>query len=427
LSKSLPFLSDSLETPPMQLNRYMLIRREGLYYLVVLAFILGGAMLREVNPLLMLGGMMVGALVLSWRWGASSLRKVTVEHHLPQHISAGSPIRVGIELSNRQRWFSSWAIWAEDRIERIRSDQSVDPLYSAKASTFVARVNAQSKAQGVYRCLLTRRGRYRFGPLMLTTSFPLGFLRCYQRSANSVQAIVQPQLGSLSKDWLSLLESEGDSREKNRQGRSGWNDGDFYAIRDWRSGDSQRWIHWRTTARLNHLVVRMFERQQSRDYVLLVDLHQPEEPSAVDLHRVEQAVSFAASLASELCRSSSGRLAVVVAGENNEAVHGAASAALLGHVLDQLAVAEATPQVELAEATRMARAEAGSGAPVIVISTRAEHSLPAWIEEEPEAEPVGAMSTENQGSAEPMLSKTIGTFVVTVGSELYDRCFQAPD
>ena len=403
----------------MLLKRYVLIRREGLYYLVVLAFILGGAMLREVNPLLMLGGMMVGALVVSWRWGASSLRRVTARHCLPQTLTAGTPVRIGLELTNHRRWFSTWGVWAVHKIERL-TDGGSDPVHSAAASAFVARVAPQSKAEGVYRCLLTRRGRYRFGDVTLTTSFPLGFLRCYHRLQGASEAIVQPRLGELSKDWLEILESEGDSPIRNRQGRSGWNDGDFYAIRDWRSGDSQRWIHWRTTARVNHLAVRMFERQQSRDYVLLLDLYQPDNAAAADLLRVEQAVSFAATLSSELCRNSSGRLALVVAGKRTEAIHGSATPPLLRQFLEHLAVAEATPQVALAEAARMARAEAGSGAPVIVISTRPVHSLPTWIEDDPQ-------QSGTEVTTPSMLSKVTGTCVVSVESELFRRCFQAPE
>ena len=411
----------------MILKRYVLIRREGLYYLVVLAFILGGAMLREVNPLLMLGGMMVGALVVSWRWGATSLRRVEVKHRLPQQPIAGVPLRMGLELSTNRRWFSSWAVWAEDRIERLQADGTPDPDHSAKASAFIARLGAHSTAEGVYRCLLTKRGRYRFGPVMLSTSFPMGFLRSYQFVNCITHAVVHPKLGQLHKDWLSMLESEGDSPIRSRAGRSGWNDGDFYAIRDWRSGDSQRWIHWRTTARLNHLAVRMFERQQSRDYVLLVDLHQPESASPAAQLRVEQAISFAATLASELCKASSGRLAMVVAGEANEVVHGAATPTLMRSMLDALALGQASSKVELAEAARMARAEAGSGAPIIVISTRPEHTLPAWIEEE---EPQSAPSSEDSSgktiAPAAAVSKTIGTLVISVDGDLYERCFQAP-
>ena len=39
------------------------LRREGWYYLCVLAFIVGGAALRQVNLLVVLAGLMVGALI----------------------------------------------------------------------------------------------------------------------------------------------------------------------------------------------------------------------------------------------------------------------------------------------------------------------------------------------------------------------------
>ena len=48
-------------------RRQTTICREGLYYLVITALVLGGAMLKEVNLLLILAGMLLGPMLLNWR------------------------------------------------------------------------------------------------------------------------------------------------------------------------------------------------------------------------------------------------------------------------------------------------------------------------------------------------------------------------
>ncbi len=62
-----------LRTPHSALELSMIRKRkttvclETWYYLVVMGFILAGAMLREINLLIVLFGMMVGPLLYNWR------------------------------------------------------------------------------------------------------------------------------------------------------------------------------------------------------------------------------------------------------------------------------------------------------------------------------------------------------------------------
>src|SRR5690606_31625150 len=76
---------------PMPSFRYITLTREGVYYVIVLAFIIGGAVLREVNLLVILAGLMIGPLLFSWRWAAVSLANLSVERRLPRSTAAGDP------------------------------------------------------------------------------------------------------------------------------------------------------------------------------------------------------------------------------------------------------------------------------------------------------------------------------------------------
>ena len=92
---------------------------------------------------------------------------------------------------------------------------------------------------------------------------------------------VLPRLGKLTHVWAArrLEAIAGTDRRRRRPGT----EGDFYGVREWRRGDGRRLIHWRSSARQGKLVVRQFERPQSRDAAVVLDLWQPDGPSDADL------------------------------------------------------------------------------------------------------------------------------------------------
>ena len=112
-------------------------------------------------------------------------------------------------------------------------------------------------------------------------------------------------------------------------------------MREWRSGDGRRLIHWRSSARLGKLVVRQFERPRNRDVAVVLDLWQPEPPAAEHLENVELAVSFAATVLADLCRKGGSNVYLALSNDGPECVGGPASPALLQGLMEQLAVVEA--------------------------------------------------------------------------------------
>jgi uncharacterized protein (DUF58 family) len=151
--------------------------------------------------------------------------------------------------------------------------------------------------------------------------------------------------------------------------RQGLTEGDFYGMRDWRPGDSRRWIHWRTSARRGSLMVRQFEQPRSENLTLLVDLWRPSEPKANDEDNVELAVSFAATAVADVCRRGGCQLRVVIGGEQIASHGGGASRALAGDVLRQLALAESSPSDRLPELITRSLAE-GFGGRIVLVTTR---------------------------------------------------------
>lgn len=347
-------------------RRYISLTREGVYYVVVLAFIIGGAVLREVNLLVILAGMMIGPLLFSWRWAALSLANLSVERKLPSQIAAGDPLIVDLVVRNFRRRITSFAVVVTDTLTRIEP-AAIDPPSHPLAMVPVVRPEGSATAS--YRCLITRRGRYQFGPLFVGTRFPLGLVTSSERLDGEDHITVFPRVGRLTRKWEQWIDADRAGAHRS-SARRGLTEGEYYGMREWRAGDSQRWIHWRTSARLNQLAVKQFEEQHNGDMALLVDLWLPPAISDGALGNVEVAVSLAATAVADLSRRGNNKLTVAVHAQQRGQWSAPASSAFCQDVLEHLAVVSGTTDDHFTEVVDELLQEMPPGTRLIVFSTR---------------------------------------------------------
>lgn len=152
-----------------------------------------------------------------------------------------------------------------------------------------------------------RRGIIQVGPMTIGRGDPLGVLQ-RDHTWPDVQLIyvhpVTTAIPSTSAGVLRDLEGVVSSTVVN-------SDLAFHAIRDYVAGDSRRHIHWRSTAKTGHLMVRQYEETRRSSIVIAIDLDEEEYASADEF---EMAVSAAASLSLRAVRD--GRdVVVAVSGE----------------------------------------------------------------------------------------------------------------
>ncbi len=339
--------------------------REGGYYLGALAFVFAAAMLRQVNLLLILAGMLVGPVLFSWRLAVATLRGVQVRRRMPRGLCAGDLLVVNLELENTRKRLGSWAVVVEDQIQR-EGKEDTPPLRPAALFGYIPAGQEQSR---VYRGRLVERGRYRLGPLEVSTRFPFGLIRRTIVIEQHDTLLVYPRLGRLTQAWTTRHHEsfEGTSRRERRESRIA---GDFYGVRQWRQGDSRRAIHWRSSARRGELVVRQFEQHRTRDVALLLDLWQPAQPAAEDLENVELAVSFAATVITDLCRKGGNDLLLGVTAEETVCLAGPASMVLLDDAMETLALAAASAEDRLPDLLERTLATLDTGNDIVLVSTR---------------------------------------------------------
>jgi uncharacterized protein (DUF58 family) len=152
--------------------------------------------------------------------------------------------------------------------------------------------------------------------------------------------------------------------------RRGLTEGDFYALREWRNGDSRRWIHWRTSAKLGTLAVRQHEQRRSCDVIVILDLYQSASPSNQERALVEATISFAATAIVDLCRHGGSWLGLIVSSREVGCWSGAASALFAQELLEHLSVCQGSETMRLATAANHLDDMRRRGVKVIMLSTR---------------------------------------------------------
>jgi uncharacterized protein (DUF58 family) len=169
--------------------------------------------------------------------------------------------------------------------------------------------------------ILPRRGRYAWGALTAVSGYPFGLVQRRVEMAPVEEVVVLPAVGWLHRGrflvHLRSLTPPPHARVRRRPQAHPAAQAEFHGLRAYRSGDSVRLIHWRTSARRGELMVREFEDVPSDNLLLVLDPTLPARPDPdgpTPQQQLEEAVSLCATICWEWCRRRGDRLTLAVAG-----------------------------------------------------------------------------------------------------------------
>lgn len=340
--------------------------REGLVFLGIMAVMFVGSLLGRSNMLMLVFVMMAGPWVLNG-WIAFMLTKRNrVIRNAPRSAMAGQVVSVELTLENDKFLLSSWVMAARDRISGVGGN--------FEASVLFARVPPRSRRTAYYQIRLIRRGRYRLGPIELSTRFPLGLVERGLLFNAPGELLIHPRVGRLATRWKrdNLLAAELVQQQAARKGAF---DDEFHGIREYRRGDDPRSIHWRTSARMSELMVREYHQSRDEHLVVLLDLWQPAQPKPEHRDRVELAVSLAATIGFEHLRQ--GRdagLKLVVNGKTFNTWESQVGSGAVESMLDLLAVVQAGSHEGIGPLLDEAVAARITTSRVLLLTTRGEQA-----------------------------------------------------
>ena len=327
-------------------NERMRITRAGLSYLGVLAALVASGLHQQANLILLVAGMAVGPMVASWFVSAAMLRKLRIRRRAADYLFSGEPLRIGYTLENGRRSTSALALGVEDQLTPI--DRGIPGAAAVLPRVVFGRVGPRDRARLRWQGPTPARGRYRFGGMELVTRSPFGLLERRQSVQGPAEIILYPRVGRLTRRWRQIHRESSHPKPGQRPDRSSQTQ-DYHGLRDYRPGDSPRWIHWRTTARIGKPMVKEFEQQNEQDLALLIDPWLPRtKVTSEQREAVEAVIRFAATVCLETCRSSGRRLLLGWTGATPAVRQGPASVKLLHELMTQLAVLRPSPEGQVA-------------------------------------------------------------------------------
>lgn len=262
-------------------RRKLALTREGKYFLLITVGVGLGAINTGNNLLYLVLGWLLSTIIGSGVLSNLALRKLRVRRRPPGPVHANRPFTMTLEVENRKRLLASYSVELED-------DCGGHPV---DKRCYFLKIPAGAKVSSSYRHTIARRGLHRFEGVHVSTRYPFGLFRKTVFLASADEILVYPEAEPAPLPKL-RARPLGESRRA-RRGRRG----EFFAMREYREGDDQRAIHWKSTARSGRLLVREFEEEAQRRISLLIDNALPPVPGERERLALEDAIRTCAALA----------------------------------------------------------------------------------------------------------------------------------
>lgn len=229
----------------------------------------------------------------------------------------------------------------------------------------LAPLTAQDSARAAYRLPTEERGIFPLGPLELVLTDPFGLATASSVVAGTTDLVVYPR--------IHRIRPLPDTQGPDPQGGTGHPTAlsqvgeEFYALREYQTGDDLRRVHWPSTARLDELMIRQDDMPWQGRATVMVDIRRN-----VHTHEsFELALEAAASIADAAHRKHSLMRLVTTDGYDTDFGSG------LGHldaVLERLAAARMRGDTNLGPALGALRRSGGGGAVAVITTSRASNA-----------------------------------------------------
>ncbi|NIW48275.1 MAG: DUF58 domain-containing protein, partial [Gammaproteobacteria bacterium] len=210
----------------------------------------------KVWGILMIG--MGGALILGFFWARSLMKGIHFERELRSHLAkVGDQLQERFVISNQGRFPALWVSVV---------DHSDFPRYQVNTARYV---RGKSLRRWLKGSVCVTRGLYTLGPTVLETGDPFGLFRVKIQYAKTETMLVVPPVIPLPSIEIASGDRIGEGGTKVATPRRTVTSS---GVREYVSGDSLFSVHWLTSARLDDLYVRVFDRMPTSDWWVFVDM-----------------------------------------------------------------------------------------------------------------------------------------------------------
>ena len=338
--------------------------REGLFWIFTAVLMLVTGLVKGIGLLVLLSYLLMGLLIVNGWIVRGQLRRLIGQRIEGGPIFARVPADLQVEVAN-------------DNHRLLRGVIVQERGSGSERCWMILRLQRGRPVRIRWRQIFAERGLVQIGPLTASSKFPFGLIGGWVELSPAVESVVLPRLGRIHderlKDWLARA-TRGDGRMRRRKLQPATQEADIRGLRDYRPGDSPRWIHWRSSARRGQVLVREFEDHSAPDLILVVEPWLPPRPADADRARLEALVSLAATICKEWCRDSATRLTLIVSRPSPLILTASTGPEFALRTMKALAVEGGHPAVP-SEKWLDQLPHASQSTPVLVLSSRAKSTL----------------------------------------------------
>ena len=225
----------------------------------------------------------------SWLFGALTLAGISARCIASPPVTVGDEMEIPIEISNpgiSPRFHVVASLRLPPDLGPV-VDEETGPDDRAHSSAFLRRrrrsrssasaiaplVQGRGRTRCVARVQTYRRGLHSVGPITLAHDDLLRLSSVRKQIPGSHELIVYPR--PLGASLGALLSGDRVGTDGIAQNRGSTDGADFFGLREYRSGDEWRRIHWPTSARAGALVVVERDAFSAVSLLLLIDITAP--------------------------------------------------------------------------------------------------------------------------------------------------------
>lgn len=281
-----PGASSAAPRPRQRTTRSAKVTPTGIRFLL-LALAVGLAAVNTGNNILyLLFAMMLSLIVVAGLFSERVLARLGATRSLPLRLFADTPTPYQMVLTNGKRFMPAFSL-------RIREGRGAFRLDAAEQRCPRLEPGGAVTIDSV--ATFRDRGVHHLPGIEVITTFPFGLFEKTLRIPVETDLLVYPSIDSLRRS--SGRPSMEDGPSGTLRGTAG-----VSHIREYRTGDDPRFIHWKHSARRAKLVIREPEREGARSLVLVFSNRLPPDPLPIHRAWFEDAVRLTASLADRAIR-----------------------------------------------------------------------------------------------------------------------------
>ena len=263
---------------------WRLLTGRGRFLTVAGLVLVGSAMFAGQRDLMRVGLLLFALPVLALLLVTRTRLRMSAERGAePAQVPLGTPLRGRIVLGHESLLPAAL----------LQLTDQVPPELGPQPRFLVDRTASHWQRVIEYPMLGRVRGRYRTGPLTVRTADPFGLVQVDRQFQATTEVVVTPEVFALGR--FSAVGGGGNTGEV-RPRRIGAVGADDVLVREYRTGDDVRRIHWRSSARSGGLMVRREEQAFDPSATLLLDSRLSAHAGRGVHHSLEWAVSAVASI-----------------------------------------------------------------------------------------------------------------------------------